>query len=392
MEEKTHIDFTAELFPVIHGVLKRNSAIKKFTNREMMSQAFDDAMLKKYGQEMEWRWKSPNKTYGSKAKEHTKRPYYRSIGEVLNKIKAELKAHYQPMIENESGNTNIAYQYPSGINYEFFDRWIYEQSKEYDDLRKKALLNLLASSEGLIHLTWLAKDILKQYDDEKRKIISFDSNLNLWNISLIPTFYKSIEKRMVLIVDYYEGYRKEKTIIFHPHFLKEYNNRWFIFGMEEGKPNEECQLAIDRVINIRYANEEKAYQSITYTPATTDYSNYFDDIVGVRHPKDKNHQRLPAKKIEIEVCNYNAYKRIITKPLHKSQQIGRDWEWTDENKGSAIIEITVVPNPELISQLLSYGSFLRVMPTADGYLEQRLAEHVREMMGYYQTNNQNNTK
>ena len=67
-------------------------------------------------------------------------------------------------------------------------------------------------------------------DEVSCPIIASDSNPNLHNIDLLPDIYDFIENQKVITFSYNTGYTSKQQIIFHPHFLKEYNNRWFLWG------------------------------------------------------------------------------------------------------------------------------------------------------------------
>ena len=254
------------------------------------------------------------------------------------------------------------------------DRWVEEQIKNYKGIQKKGLLRLLSKSEGLIDVSWLADDISNQIDSKQRKLISFDSNPDLWNLGLIPTFFRAIEERKVKEIVYNKGYMEEETIIFHPWYLKEFNHRWICFGKKNGYDGE-YQVGLERVIDIRDAD------NVTYIePSQNYFDTYFDDIIGLSHPR-KNGELIPIQHVELEVLNYNAYNRIRTKPIHKTQKTG---EWIGDKKdGSARMSIDVRPNRELVGLLLSFGSQIRVLPTETGWLEEEIYYHAKKMVNYY---------
>lgn len=76
----------------------------------------------------------------------------------------------------------------------------------------------------------------------------------------------------------------EQTI--HSYYLKQYNNRWFLFGKHpdyEGITN----LALDRI------EDEITETNKAYIPNTEyNYDEYFEDIIGVTKPVGKKVEKV----------------------------------------------------------------------------------------------------
>lgn len=380
---KGMIDFRADLLRLAHKLLKENMKEEHAVRYEDISREYDKILYGRYGSAMEWLWIKEG-TFNKNKKTNTKRLYNRKMIDAVKDIKLYLSANKTPIIEehkyiskgNEDKkiNTDVCYKYPLNLNCDIMDRWVEEQIKNYKGIQKKGLLRLLSKSEGLIDVSWLADDISNQIDSKQRKLISFDSNPDLWNLGLIPTFFRAIEERKVKEIVYNKGYMEEETIIFHPWYLKEFNHRWICFGKKDGYDGE-YQVGLERVIDIRDAD------NVTYIePSQNYFDTYFDDIIGLSHPR-KNGELIPIQHIELEVLNYNAYNRIRTKPIHKTQKMG---EWIGDKKdGSARMSIDVRPNRELVGLLLSFGSQIRVLPTETGWLEEEIYYHAKKMVNYY---------
>lgn len=67
--------------------------------------------------------------------------------------------------------------------------------------------------------------------------------------------------------------RLANTFLFYPYLLKEYRNRWFVFGHRKGNL---INLALDRVHNIKIAEKERFVENDLFDPQT-----FFDDLVVV---------------------------------------------------------------------------------------------------------------
>lgn len=390
---RSMIDFKSDLLLLAHHLFKTHQLLNENNSEDIgiqyedISREYDAKLKERYGEPMEWLWIKGG-VYNSKRKENTKRVYNRRMIEAVNDIKSYLASIGNPIRETHTHesknpdkkiNTDVHYKYPPGINYDIMDRWVEEQVKNYrKGLQKKGLLRLLAKSEGLIPVSWLADDISNQTDNNQRKLISFDSNLNLWNLGMIPNFFRAIEGQKVLEILYKKGYMEEETIIFHPWFLKEYNHRWICFGKKEGNDGE-YQVGLERVVDMKNADH------VAYIKPEIDFSHYFDDIVGLRHPK-KDGVLIPIQHIEIEILQFNAYNRITTKPIHQSQKFIEHWKG-DNRQGSAKISIDVRPNNELVGLLLSFGSQIRVLPTASKWLENEIYYNAKRIMDLYPDKN-----
>lgn len=226
--------------------------------------------------------------------------------------------------------------------------------KKTRKLRQKTLADLIQKSQGLFPASWLAKFQLQAEEEINRgdasPIIAFDSNERLRNLDLLPAIYYAIRDKQVLKFVYAPFDKPERTLTFHPHYLKEYNLRWFVFGLaieSDGKQYSSNNCALDRIVRgIEKVEKEK------YIPSSVDYSTYFDDIVGVTLLKG-------VKKvfIEIEAKDLYTYMRILTKRLHKSQKVLQSW---NEQSKSGRFSIEVIPNKELLGLLMSFEGHIEV--------------------------------
>jgi predicted DNA-binding transcriptional regulator YafY len=99
-----------------------------------------------------------------------------------------------------------------------------------------------------------------------------------------------------------------------------------------------------------------------YWPDTTDWEEYFFDIIGVTR---KTGDPVEVR-IEIEA---NAVPYVMTKPLHPTQ---RD---SESEEGKIILRINVIPNFELETLILSLGENVRVIEPID--LADRIRDRIR---------------
>lgn len=179
--------------------------------------------------------------------------------------------------------------------------------------------------------------------EEFKEVISFDQNEYLVGLDNLPTLYKSITNKSALIIEYQSfNDTKPKQLIIHPYYLKQFNKRWFMFGLND-KDKLIYNLPLDRIKSITQSS--KKYIDNT----TLDFKDYFEDIVGVSFTPNEKPIKIKLK-INNEVTPY-----ILTKPLHGSQKK------LESNADGIIIEIEVIPNIELRQLILSYGDGIEVI-------------------------------
>ena len=180
-------------------------------------------------------------------------------------------------------------------------------------------------------------------DEEPKEVISFDQNEYLVGLDYLPTLYKSITNKATLKIEYQSFKENEpKELTIHPYYLKQFNKRWFLFGLND-KDKLIYNLPLDRIKSITQSS--KKYIENT----TLDFKEYFEDIVGVSFtPNEK-----PIK-IRLSI-NKDVAPYILTKPIHGSQKR------TESNTDDTVIEIEVIPNIELRQLILSYGDGLEVI-------------------------------
>lgn len=200
-------------------------------------------------------------------------------------------------------------------------------------------------------------------NDKKTNVIGFEKNDRLRGIWNLNNILDAASSHIVLKIRYksFKEQGKEQIITFHPYYAKQYNNRWFVFGKWDER-NTISNLALDRIIDIEKRKD------LTYERNTTiDFEHYFDDIVGVTHPsnREKEHIILRATK--------GRFPYIVSKPIHASQRVTNAEEYE--------LSLDVIPNNELDQQILSFGSDLEVI-SPDWYRE-RIGNNVKEMFNKY---------
>ncbi|WP_214225843.1 WYL domain-containing protein [Pedobacter sp. B4-66] len=174
-------------------------------------------------------------------------------------------------------------------------------------------------------------------------LISFDDNPYLVGREKMEELYQSIVDKHVLAVTYNDFKSNSPYVFtFHPYHLKQYNNRWFVFGLNPVVNKSDWNLAVDRIISISRIDD-------CFVPnEEINWKEYFEDIVGVTKYDDANIEKITLTFFG-ETCKY-----VVTKPLHGSQKS----KWINDNELEIRLELII--NTELERIILSYGSNVRV--------------------------------
>lgn len=191
-------------------------------------------------------------------------------------------------------------------------------------------------------VTRLEDKVLSQKPRGKVHIL-FEKNELLKGLHFIDPLHKFIINQSTVSISYQSfKARAPRTILFFPYLLKEYRNRWFLFG-KNAQSKELLTLALDRM--------ESAVEVSTPRFMKPDFNvvAYFDDMLGVT--RNINHR---PQQIVLKINNEHA-PYIITKPIHRSQQILK------REKEGTIFSIHVIPNFELEREILGFGSNLEVL-------------------------------
>ena len=225
------------------------------------------------------------------------------------------------------------------------------------------MLNRLNGTAGF---DWVSEFIANFEDKLGRKknttpVIGYEKNPYLTGIENLSVLYNYIVNKQVLKISYQHFTQGEMVHIMHPYYLKQYNNRWFLFGITEQNKEVLTNLALDRIANIELADTP-------YIRNTSfDFEEYFDDVVGVSVPRSGKPEKVVLKISEKQ------YPYIKTKPLHPSQ--------AELDKDNRIIQLDVFLNWELESLILSYGDDIEVIEPIS--LRERIQKRVKNLLEIY---------
>lgn len=221
-------------------------------------------------------------------------------------------------------------------------------SIEADNI-KSALL-VLSRFKGLPQFEWVNELIPVLNDklgfaNDSKQVIYFDSNIDYSGIVHIEPLFNAITGNRVLEIEYQDFKNPlPYKVIFHPYVLKQYNNRWFVFGLNEENKSPYWNMALDRIQSITELSKKYKASNIDWE------DDYFYDIIGVTRIQDIEVQEVVLQ-FAPELAPY-----IQTKPIHPTQTRPKFLE-----SGEMVVTVKVIPNYELERLILSYGERVKVI-------------------------------
>lgn len=227
----------------------------------------------------------------------------------------------------------------------------------------RSTIEMLGRFRGVEQNGWL-EEIISNLEirfgvkPNKENVVSFGQNENLKGLEFLGELIDCAIHHQPIRVLYRSYYNVEYNTVVHPYHLKQYNNRWFLLGLEEtDKGTRFTNKALDRI--VRFTHEDVPY----IINEEYDFNEYFKDVVGVTVPKD----HPEAEDVELKFDEAR-FPYIISKPMHHSQEV------IDEE--NHVIRLHVRPNKELESQIFFFGPQVEVLKPE--WLRQQIAGKIAE--------------
>lgn len=176
-------------------------------------------------------------------------------------------------------------------------------------------------------------------------LIGYQENIDLKGRQHLGTLFNLILKRKKTKVIYEPYGKPQQEVVICPYYVKQYNNRWFLFCYNEVYQTI-SNYPLDRIESITELAED-------FKPSEINWMDYFEDIIGVTKPKGLDIELIKLK------FSKNRINYALTKPLHGTQKTDN----SDETGHTITIE--VIPNPELYQLILSFGEDVEVISPMD---------------------------
>ena len=198
----------------------------------------------------------------------------------------------------------------------------------------------------------------------REKVVSFEQNDQLKGMEFLSDLIDAIINHQPLKMTYRPYKGEEQTMVIHPHYMKQYNTRWFLFGLEDhGEYGmSPVNKALDRIVKFTVAKVPFVEND------KIDYETYFNDIVGVTH--DRRHPDIEHVVLKFAK---ERFPYVVSKPIHKSQQI------VNAEDGTLSIDVRI--NRELEQNIFSFGQHVEVL-SPEWFRNQKI-EKYKEIIKIY---------
>ena len=273
----------------------------------------------------------------------------------------EFEDAFNTIIEHiPDGNGRIYYRYADS-NFSIEKAPITDA--ELAQLKDTVLM--LSRFRGLPQFGWMEQLLTEietklHIDGHTESVIGFDSNNDIVGLEYLEPLFENIINEQAIELRYKPFHLDEIAWTLHPYFIKQHNNRWFLFALNDADSTI-VNVALDRIVSIAPSNKKYIKN------ADINFNEYFDDIIGVTIPADQKPQTILLR------FTPQRLPYVISKPLHQSQKL--------RNRERGLIEITVIPNRELTAQILWFGNDVEVLqPTS---LRQEIQEIINKMQEIY---------
>ncbi|MCB0650824.1 MAG: WYL domain-containing protein [Saprospiraceae bacterium] len=235
---------------------------------------------------------------------------------------------------------------------------------ESDIKTLQAALDVLEQFKGLPHAGQIlqivekVKGVLKMPEKTRSEnIIFFEHNDDLVGLNWLEPLVNQIRNKNELKIIYHPFYEENSSeLIFHPFFLQEFNNRWYVIGLNVNE-NINWVLALDRIKELAPTGKK-----ITSSGPVSG-GKYFENVIGVTIPNGH-----PIETIKLKLSSLRA-PYVVTKPMHHSQKV-----LATETSGAVTIELKMILNRELKAELLSFGPDIEVLSP------ERLREEMKSLL------------
>lgn len=214
----------------------------------------------------------------------------------------------------------------------------------------RSTIEMLNKYRGLPSNGWLEEVIsnLEVRFGVKRdaeNLVSFGQNDQLKGIEYLSDIIDATINHQPLEIEYTSAKGRYHKHILHPYFVKQYNNRWYLFGLDSDEKRIK-NLAFDRIQKITFSNQ------VFIKNTEIDFNTYFDNVVGVTVPNSTE-----AELIDLYLrFSPTRFQYAISKPIHKSQEI--------VNQESCTVRLKLYYTKELEQQIFSFGPDVEILSPA----------------------------
>jgi len=174
-------------------------------------------------------------------------------------------------LERSKEGKRVFYRY-SDKSFSIKNQGINQEEAE----QLKETLAILSRFKGLPQFEWIEEMQIRLEDTfmlrgTLQATVGFEQNPFLKGLNNFTGIFKAMQNEVALKIKY-QGYRQENPthVILHPWYLKQYNNRWFLFGFNE-EFKAISNYALDRI--IEFEDSKTKYRKND----EVNFEEYFDE-------------------------------------------------------------------------------------------------------------------
>lgn len=293
-----------------------------------------------------------------------------------------LRNDYGAPIPERRGARTIRYTDPT---YSFVTHEIGQELK-----RIKATLEDIEDDNQRMRLKWLQNLIMIMQDTYAQdtmaiEVIDFGDNEMYEASDLVHQLFLHIINQQVIEITYAEGFAKNTKREIHPYFIRQYNNRWFLFGWNKDAANDPrikdgiLNLALDRIRKIKPVRT--TYRVVSVEKLREFKESYFDGIVGVTR-RDASPIHLVLR-FDFNTSDAQANKAALRDYYYmKTKPFSPDLHFPSDSKiqedGFAEVWLDIIPNKELEAILLRYADTAKIIEPTD--FRQRMLNRIYQIV------------
>ncbi len=200
-------------------------------------------------------------------------------------------------------------------------------------------LDILSQFEGMPQMGWI-RDLCSRFDvsinSSTSPVVEFEESDTVFGRAFFTGIFHAIVDKNPIYLNYRRFGRKPRTHLLYPYFLKQFKQRWYLIAKNAKHLDSISAYALDRMISFEVSLFDD------YVPLDINVHEYFKDVYGIARMDG-----VP------QTIKFHVDKKELpylqTRPIHHSQKIvGRD-------KTGIMMTIDVIPNTELLMELMSYG-------------------------------------
>jgi predicted DNA-binding transcriptional regulator YafY len=152
----------------------------------------------------------------------------------------------------------------------------------------------------------------------------------------------AIKNKKMVKFTYFNFHNQEyRGLRFHPLYLKEARNRWYIIGCEDGADIIQS-IGLDRISELEITKKHRIQ------PKAFNISEHYRYCMGA-----SDLPRLKPEKVRLSFGKFQG-QYLKTYPLHHTQKV-------TETEDEIIVELEIKLTPDFIMELLSYGDTMKVL-------------------------------